>query len=145
MLGSGGEHAANFFYFSKKANYQSAYKNNVVGALKYAYYKDPMYTGDPMTIKSWNPKHIIDTSIENDNVAYDYQLSQRLRELDMIFQHRGNSNKNNLPNVAKSSLSVRLAAASSKRTAPLRTSASNTAPKVTVSGAIDFLKAIDNF
>ncbi|WP_426578609.1 hypothetical protein ACP179_23775 (plasmid) [Xenorhabdus stockiae] len=81
-LGSGGDYAANFFHYAKKAKYRSYYSNNVIGALRYACYKDPVYTGDPMTIKSWNQKYPIDTTKNNDHTMYEYQLRERLRELD---------------------------------------------------------------
>ncbi|MBS0895614.1 hypothetical protein JK211_16610, partial [Tatumella sp. JGM130] len=46
-LGTGGEYAAHFFHYSRIHKYRSACGNNVVGAMNYAYYKDPKYSGAP--------------------------------------------------------------------------------------------------
>ncbi|OOF38422.1 hypothetical protein BKK49_01890 [Rodentibacter rarus] len=87
-LGSGGEFAAKFFYYAKKVKYKSIYgKNNVEGALNYAYFKDKQYSGKPTIIKSWNPKYPIDLTINNDNQIYDTIIYQRLKELNMLIHN----------------------------------------------------------
>ncbi|WP_426578611.1 hypothetical protein ACP179_23850 (plasmid) [Xenorhabdus stockiae] len=63
----------------------------------------------------------------------------------MFFNHRDDQKQDSLLNAAKSSLSIRLAAASAKKNMPLKTSASNTSPKVTISNSIDFLNSIEKF
>jgi len=137
-LGTGGEYAAQFFYYSRIHKYRSAYANNVVGAMNYAYYKDPMYSGDPCIIKSWNPKHPINNTVDNNHNLYRDVLISRLGELDM------RDNRENtiidLPIVAKRS-------PVEDRRMPLpalKTTPSNSAPKVTVSSAISMLKLLNS-
>lgn len=97
-LGSGGEFAAHFFFYAKKYHFQTKNgKNNVEGALKYAYYKDSLSSGEPTMIKSWNPKYIIDTTVNNDNAIYDYLLETRFKELDMYINHLHQDLQTSLP------------------------------------------------
>ncbi|HGE8486468.1 TPA: hypothetical protein ACGD7T_005400 [Serratia marcescens] len=135
-LGSGGLHAAQFFYYSKKAKYNSIYKNNVVGAMNYAYYKDERYSGPPHTIRSWNKKHLIDNTVKNNHHLYTDSLISRLGELQM--NYRNGHNITDLPSVAK------LSSVNRNRSIvpPLKTTQSNTSPKVTVSGAISMLNLL---
>lgn len=137
FLGTGGEYAAHFFHYSKIHKYRSAYGNNVVGAMNYAYYKDPMYSGNPCILKSWNPKHPINNTVDNNHHMYRDVLTSRLGELDM------NDNRENaiieLPIVAKRS-------PVEDRRVPLpalKTSPSNSAPKVSVSSAISMIKLLN--
>lgn len=136
-LGSGGEHAAQFFHYSKKARYHSIHKNNVVGALQYAYYKDPKYSGHPHNLRSWNPKYPIDDTVNNDHHMYRDILNSRLRELTMTFN--GGHSVVDLSAVAKHAQKQK---AQWRPLPPLKTSPKDTAPKVTVSSAISMLELL---
>lgn len=54
-VGSGGSHACDFFYYSgKKKNFLSSLGCNVLGAMRYASYKDRA-TGGATKVKIWTP------------------------------------------------------------------------------------------
>lgn len=137
-LGTGGLYAAHFFHYSKALSYNSEYKNNVVGAMKYAYHKDEAFSGPPFTLKSWNDKHPIDDTVDNYHHLYTDTLISRLGELKMNYQNGQKSAA--LPNVAKLSSVNR----DNSSLPPLKTSPSNGSPKVTVSGAISMLSLLNS-
>ncbi|HBR1084786.1 TPA: hypothetical protein PCJ20_005190 [Klebsiella quasipneumoniae] len=136
-LGTGGEHAAHFFHYSKRVKYRSIYENNVVGAMKYAYYKDPKYSGHPHNLKSWNPKYPINNTVDNNHHMYRDVLISRLGELNM--NNNGGHAITELPVVAK------LSPVKDRRMVlpPLKTTPSNSAPKVTVSSAISMMNFLN--
>lgn len=142
-LGSGGEFAAKFFYYAKKAKYKTIYgKNNVEGALNYAYFKDKKYSGKPTIIKSGNPKYPIDLTIHNDNQLYDTIIYHRLKELDMLIHNTVANPKIAQHPLSQLSASLELAY---KPNQHLVTNVSCNSPRITPKRAEKILKDIKDF
>ncbi len=62
--GTGGYHAAQFYYHAHKRNYKSVYGCNIEGAMRYAFYRD-ICSGDDIYKKTWGDTPI-DTTLNTD-------------------------------------------------------------------------------
>ncbi|EGQ7845300.1 TPA: hypothetical protein NJ057_000511 [Vibrio parahaemolyticus] len=82
--GTGGQFAAEFYFYANKKNYKSLYGCNIEGAMRYAFYRDEC-SGDGIFKKTWNPP-LLDTTLHTGSDYIDFlkqQVDQYIRGLDM--------------------------------------------------------------
>lgn len=135
--GTGGHHAADFYYFSKKKQYVSRHGCDIIGSMYYAYTKDVLYSGGVISSCQWVEQEPKKSGIKSVTDIYKTQVSSRIEELFMHYQ-------------SQSSASAVKVAASSKApairkivTPPMRTGDSSESPKATLSRAVNTVKELE--
>ncbi|QWR91731.1 hypothetical protein G4U59_01575 [Cronobacter sakazakii] len=93
-IGSGGSHACDYFYYAcKKKNFLSSFGCNVLGAMRYAAYKDRA-TGGATKVKIWTPSHNYgnveryDQIATGDIPAYHSYVSEKVHSMLTQLNHQ---------------------------------------------------------
>ncbi|WP_281828308.1 hypothetical protein [Vibrio nigripulchritudo] len=134
--GTGGKHAADFYYYSHKKPFLSAKGCNILGAMYYAFHKDMLYSGGSITKVEWKGSTQNISNLVALTELYKTTLKERIEELFMYHENQLSAS------AVKAVSSSAPHAVRKIITPPLRTGSGEFAAKTSLSRAVNTVKEL---